>query len=101
MSLFSLFAGRRPAPASHKPAARTLSLEALEDRTVPSGIDLLGPLAPPCAAAGTDPAAGLAASSATSRPMKGQGSGGFTDANGGFVAAGTASHLGAFTHYGA
>jgi hypothetical protein len=32
--------------------------------------------------------------------MKGHGSGSFTDAAGGFFATGTATHLGAFTHYG-
>jgi hypothetical protein len=33
-------------------------------------------------------------------PFKGYGSGGFTDASGGFFATGIATHLGAFTHYG-
>jgi polyvinyl alcohol dehydrogenase (cytochrome) len=35
-----------------------------------------------------------------SRPMKAEGSGHFTDAAGGFVAEGRASHLGHFTHFG-
>jgi hypothetical protein len=39
-------------------------------------------------------------SAAPSRPFTGHGSGRFTDANGGFVASGIATHLGAFTHYG-
>jgi hypothetical protein len=33
-------------------------------------------------------------------PFRGHGSGGFTDASGGFFATGIATHLGAFTHYG-
>src|SRR5262245_59131267 len=111
MSLISLFAARRSAPASRKHATLRLRLEALEDRTVPSGLDFMGPVAalgPPAAAGPVAPGhadapgsltgPGLAASSAAARPMKGQGTGSFTDAQGGFLATGTATHLGNFTH---
>jgi hypothetical protein len=37
---------------------------------------------------------------APSRPFSAHGSGAFTNAAGGFLATGTATHLGAFTHYG-
>src|SRR5262249_23640141 len=37
---------------------------------------------------------------AVSRTFTGQGTGAFTDAVGGFSATGTATHLGAFTHFG-
>jgi hypothetical protein len=105
----------RPGRQGHQRPSGRLVLEALEDRTVPSGFDFTNPVAVLSAPSGPgsvtaaglvdDPGSpagrGLAASSTPSRPLKGHGSGSFTDANGGFFAQGTATHLGNFTHYGA
>src|SRR5262249_34190343 len=59
-----------------------------------------GPVAPGHAdAPGSLTGPGLAASSAAARPMKGQGTGSFTDAPRGLLATGTPTHPGNFTHH--
>lgn len=97
MSLFSLFFGKRSAPASRQPASVRLRLESLEDRALPSGLlgsELVsnGPPPPSIVASFLD-------SSHKARPFKGTGSGQLDPAAGTFFATGTATHLGAFTHY--
>jgi len=76
-----------------------LAIEVLEDRSTPGGggadFILGGPK--------DDPGGGRYSSAQIenqSRPLTGQGAGGFTDAAGGFFATGKMSHLGLFTHYG-
>lgn len=96
MSLFSLFGGRRSAGASRQPASARLRLEALEDRAVPGsllGNDLVSGGPPPASLI----ASALARTQA--RPFRGSGSGQLGPAAGTFFATGTATHLGAFTHY--
>ncbi|MCI0376501.1 MAG: hypothetical protein L0215_02725 [Gemmataceae bacterium] len=124
MKLASLF--RRRGPSRLRNRARTrpttrLTLEALEDRTVPSGVDVVSGDPKDWPSYNHDPAdtrynpaetqlrpdnvADLEtghgqANQVHSRPMNAHGSGQFTDAVGGFFATGIATHLGAFTHYG-
>jgi hypothetical protein len=113
MKFFHRLFPRRPA---RRKSAPRLTVEVLESRDVPSSGFTLGPLVqasgpspftssiffrdPPAVPTNGQSATGTPLGTPTSLPFTGHGSGGFTNASGGFFATGIATHLGAFTHYG-